>query len=134
MEEFIAIVAGIFGILSIILFFRVWGMTNDVDKIMKYICDGDKWKNIDVQQDIVRLNLKGQNAKAVEELTAFLDKRLDLILADSSSRGIASEKQDKWNEVVESYEGLYKYLGAKMPDHLKNFNFEKFFETLAGIE
>lgn len=28
-----------FGILSIILFFKVWGMTNDVDKLMRHFCE-----------------------------------------------------------------------------------------------
>lgn len=38
MNEFIIIVGIIFSILSIILFFKIWGMTNDV-KEMKNILD-----------------------------------------------------------------------------------------------
>lgn len=33
MEEFIIIVSLIFGILNLILFFKIWGMTNDVKRI-----------------------------------------------------------------------------------------------------
>lgn len=39
-ETFIAFVAVIFGILQIILFFKIWGMTNDVREIKEHFCNG----------------------------------------------------------------------------------------------
>lgn len=37
MNEVLAIILIIFGILQIILFFKIWGMTNDTDKIKRMI-------------------------------------------------------------------------------------------------
>lgn len=39
MLNFVGIIIIVFGILQIILFFKVWGMTNDVDKLTRYFCD-----------------------------------------------------------------------------------------------
>ena len=41
METFMAIVFLVFGILQIILFFKVWGMTNDVKKIKDKLSEDD---------------------------------------------------------------------------------------------
>lgn len=36
---FICLVAIVFGILQIILFFKIWGMTNNVRKLTKHFCE-----------------------------------------------------------------------------------------------
>ena len=41
METFMAIVFLVFGILQIILFFKIWGMTNNVKKIKNKLFEGD---------------------------------------------------------------------------------------------
>ena len=41
METFMTIVFLVFGILQIILFFKVWGMTNNVKKIKNKLCGND---------------------------------------------------------------------------------------------
>lgn len=43
MIDFLTIILLIFGILQIILFFKVWGMTNDIKEIRnKYLKDEDE--------------------------------------------------------------------------------------------
>lgn len=37
MMEFLSIVMLVFGILQIILFFKIWGMTNDISRIRSII-------------------------------------------------------------------------------------------------
>lgn len=44
METLIAILAIIWSILSIILFFKIWGMTNDVSEIRYYLISQNKTK------------------------------------------------------------------------------------------
>ena len=48
---FTGIVMIAFGILQIILFFKVWGMTNDVKRLADKICNDD-CKNINVENSI----------------------------------------------------------------------------------
>lgn len=45
METVIVLVAVIFGILQIILFFKLWGMTNDVRKLTEHFCDKKETPN-----------------------------------------------------------------------------------------
>lgn len=40
MEDFIALVLIVFGILQIILFFKIWGMTNNVKEMRDYFLSG----------------------------------------------------------------------------------------------
>lgn len=43
MVDFLTIILLIFGVLQIILFFKVWGMTNDIKEIRnKYLKDEDE--------------------------------------------------------------------------------------------
>lgn len=42
MYEVLTIILGIFGVLQIILFFKLWGMTNDVEDIKKIISSPDE--------------------------------------------------------------------------------------------
>lgn len=39
MEAFVYLIIIVFGILQIILFFKLWGMTNDVRKLTEHFCD-----------------------------------------------------------------------------------------------
>lgn len=53
METFMAIVFLVFGILQIILFFKVWGMTNDVKKIKNKLYED----NFPVEYILVKTDL-----------------------------------------------------------------------------
>ncbi|MGP1544907.1 MAG: hypothetical protein ACTTI1_01045 [Prevotella intermedia] len=39
METFVSLIIIVFGILQIILFFKMWEMTNNVKKLVKHFCD-----------------------------------------------------------------------------------------------
>lgn len=42
MEIFISLIIIVFGVLQIILFFKLWEMTNNVEKLTNYICNSHK--------------------------------------------------------------------------------------------
>ena len=47
MIDFLTIILLIFGVLQIILFFKVWGMTNDIKEIRnKYLKDEDEKRRV----------------------------------------------------------------------------------------
>lgn len=73
MEIFIAIIAIVVGALQIVLFFKIWKMTNDVRKIKKKI-DADL--EIDRTDKIRIALLKGDKQKAIELLTDKLATEL----------------------------------------------------------
>lgn len=50
MIDFLTIILLIFGVLQIILFFKVWGMTNDIKEIRnKYLKDEDEKRSKEVK-------------------------------------------------------------------------------------
>lgn len=52
MIDFLSIVLLIFGVLQIILFFKMWGMTNDIKEIRnKYLKDEDEKRRKEVEYD-----------------------------------------------------------------------------------
>lgn len=52
MIDFLTIVLLIFGVLQIILFFKVWGMTNDIKEIRnKYLKDEDERMRKEAEYD-----------------------------------------------------------------------------------
>ena len=55
MNEFIAVVAVVAAILQIILFFKVWGMTNDVDKLKSRFIDNKNDIDILEEKDNIAL-------------------------------------------------------------------------------
>lgn len=71
MLEFLSIVMLIFGILQIILFFKIWGMTNDISKIRSIIEKEIQQKTITKQDKIPNKNapnlLKGTWGRDVSE-------------------------------------------------------------------
>lgn len=73
MSIFISIIAIVVGVLQIVLFFKIWVMTNDVRKIKKKI-DADL--EIDRTDKIRIALLKGDKQKAIELLTDKLATEL----------------------------------------------------------
>lgn len=54
MIDFLTIILLIFGVLQIILFFKVWGMTNDIKEIRnKYLKDEDEKKIRETEYDSI---------------------------------------------------------------------------------
>ena len=52
MIDFLTIILLIFGVLQIILFFKVWGMTNDIKEIRnKYLKDEDEKRRQKAEND-----------------------------------------------------------------------------------
>lgn len=52
MIDFLTIILLIFGLLQIILFFKVWGMTNDIKEIRnKYLKDEDEKRRQEAEYD-----------------------------------------------------------------------------------
>lgn len=52
MVDFLTIILLIFGVLQIILFFKVWGMTNDIKEMRnKYLKDEDEKRRKEAEYD-----------------------------------------------------------------------------------
>lgn len=107
MIDFLTIVLLIFGVLQIILFFKMWGMTNDVNRITKKLqCEKDKTWNVR------RALLYGDQELAKREL-------MDCIISDFEKFGDGGYGFNCVEDIISKYEPAFKQLGMEIPDNLK---------------
>lgn len=107
MIDFLTIVLLIFGILQIILFFKMWGMTNDVTKITKKLqCDKDKTWNVR------RALLYGDKDLAKKEL-------MDCIISDFELFGDGGYGFNSAEDIISKYTPAFKQLNMEIPENLK---------------
>lgn len=106
--NFISIIFIVFGILQIILFFKMWGMTNDVNKITRKIqCDKDKtWS-------VRRALLSGDKELAKKEL-------MNCLISDFELFGDGGYGFNSTSDIIAKYEPAFQQLGMEIPESLKN--------------
>lgn len=107
---FTGIVMIAFGILQIILFFKIWGMTNDVSRIWKKI------DNKDFLSEACLSYIKG-NLDETERLAneAFLQEAAFL----SKSTNSYEDWQNGYRKLEEKYTRIFKKLDKPAPDFKK---------------
>lgn len=108
--QFTGIVMIAFGILQIILFFKVWGMTNDVSRIWKKI------DNKDFLSEACVSYIKG-NLDETERLAneAFLQEAAFL----SKSTNSYEDWQNGYRKLEEKYTRIFKKIDKPAPDFKK---------------
>ena len=121
MENFILFVTVAAAALQIILFFKVWAMTNDVAKIKN---------NLSASQDLLNARVAymlGNKVKAKELLDAsFYGSIINDWVFYHNHEGDPESYADVMR-AIERYKSSYKEMGFEMPDvNVKKFPFEKF--------
>lgn len=101
METLLVVIFVVFGILQIVLFFKLWGMTNDIRKIKKQSIDDRRLV------DAKTAYLNGQIAIAKK----LLDDGLRIVDTDLE-RDPNSQEFNEWRKRILS---TYKYLGFDTP-------------------
>ena len=122
METFMAIVFLVFGILQIILFFKIWGMTNNVKKIKEAFLEKDfPAEYLLVKPDLVK-DAFYANIRKIDKLIYLGDKEaarrmlLSMKYDLESCRNSADKYVEK--EVLELSEPLFKKIACKIIDAL----------------
>lgn len=109
MIDFLTIVLLIFGVLQIILFFKVWGMTNDVNRIKKKL-------EIQPESEAQIKVLNGEKEKAFDLYQkAFYKSIIELFNKTISEYGKEEYKDDI------SYEARNKYYQTEYNKIVKYF-------------
>ena len=81
----LAIVAIVFGILQVILFFKVWGMTDDVRKLTHKFCESQ-------QSEQQQTQTSAQTEKELQFTNEKYDLRLDKVMKGDKVRRIYDGK------------------------------------------
>lgn len=110
----LALVFLVFGVLQIILFFKVWEMTNDVRKIKKQFITESK-------EDIVKEIVKG-------------NPDISSILFDNMYEDLRNSTQDNYFSVVNQYRAYYKRAGVPIPEALEGIKCHNDWRNLNSCE
>lgn len=113
METVLAIIFIVFGVLQIILFFKVWGMTNDVSFIKKVLYSN----NLKIKANV--LALKGELTEAKKAMD-------ESFLSELTKYDGSKSFYHFYDEIAAEYEELYKSIGVEPFDfeELKEKSFE----------
>lgn len=109
----------VFGILQIILFFKLWGMTNDVRKITKGLGND---KNLN---EATVFFLKGEKENAYKKL---FDSFLGEVISASYSTWTdnpADDYKEDFNKIVNRYKPMFEKIGLGHPDYTQYDELDK---------
>lgn len=107
MIDMLTIILLIFGVLQIILFFKMWLMTNDVCKITKKLqCDKDQTWNVR------RALLLNDKELAKKEL-------MNCLISDFELFGDGGYGFNCVEDIITKYEPAFRQLEMEIPENLK---------------
>lgn len=109
MLNFISIIFIVFGILQIILFFKMWGMTNDVNKINSKLHECK-----DENREYELLMISGKYDVVYQILIDRLSKEIHY--AYNSFNESYYEKEVK--RLLDIYRARFQKIGKEIPEHL----------------
>lgn len=112
----------VMGVLQIILFFKIWGMTNDV-KALKNKFDSRGLGKEQLVKKLIEMKYTGK----IEEAQKILDANFE---AEVFEQVLVQEVTDEsikegLGAVISKYENFYKLLNCEMPKELKDINIGK---------
>lgn len=134
MEETTATIINIalivMGVLQIILFFKIWGMTNDV-KDLKNKFDPRGFNKEQMAKKMIELKYIGR----IEEAKKILDENLEnevfnKVLVKEVSMEMIKDDVEK---VIGEYEKFYQLLNCEMPKEIKEININKVFSEYSSL-
>ena len=146
---FYGIVFLIFAVLQIILFFKVWGMTNNVKKLKQKFVETEKPNtNEYISHKVMLLHLEGKDEEAFEflnhslynKITQYMNNITQLmdptkyVIKGGQSYGyyqgykynLGKSFEEKKMVEIESLEVYYHKIGKEIPSYLKDLTFMSF--------
>ena len=117
---FIGIVMLVFGILQIVLFFKLWGMTNDIREIKKeFFKEDDLPEDIESKVDALKTSLILGNKELVKSI--FLKKFISRVERNFSRLPKGKDSLDKSIEkYVEQLDEQFERIGEDLPVYIEN--------------
>lgn len=127
--EILPIIGLIWAILNIILFFKVWVMTDDVNKLKKTLCKSAPTSTIStLKPTIVTLISLKKEDEAEKIINQSLEDRLfEFTKAFLSSKWNIEHPeylQGQADKIIALHKEYYNMLGKEMPERFANFSLQ----------
>lgn len=122
MDVIIYIIGIVFGVLQIILFFKIWGMTNDV-KALKNKFESRGLNQDRLAQRVLELKYTGK----VEEAKKLVDDNLEneVFVQMFVPGNDVTYTESEVKKIRKFYDKYYKLLNYEMPVEIKEINVGK---------
>lgn len=126
MESLLVILIIVFAVLQIILFFKIWGMTDNVRKLSSHFCPTRSFKEPTIE--IAKALTMGDINKAAQLLSRQLDDYHDILIDKIYVSGLYTTDmaQEKWTSALQKHEAILTQLGLKLDEKYSGFDFNKF--------
>lgn len=125
MEILIVLITVATSVLYFILFFKIWGMTDDIKAIKNTTVKEDF--GMSITRKVAFCKMLNKEQEAYEFILNRMNLKLETLTIGLND-SCAQSRQKEWEKVLKSYESLLLYVGYPMPDKYKNFSFEKLIE------
>lgn len=126
MEVLMGIILFASAVLNIILFFKIWGMTNDVAAIKKHLIP-------DTEITLTELVALGEPSKAESAAKKLLYDALSTIYFSHSMNYTARLKAKDMDDKLSDYLPRIQRLGVNLPEHLTSSKaFIEYMNELTG--
>ena len=125
MYAFLSVILIIFGILQIILFFKLWGMTNDIRRISEKIGAQPNETYSQLEKSIWQFLLENKKDKAIE----FLNSNFSSELIEAT-RWSGETADNIIKSKKKRYRKYYEKLGVPFPEQIEKINTLKDLEKL----
>lgn len=125
MEIFYCLILFVCAVLNVVLFFKVWTMTGDVEKLKSKFCD----PGVGFKKSFAALYLQGEYDEAYMLLNRFLAAKVHVMVENCNYVG--EFRKDLNKEVLtklSKYDKYYALIGKEMPVNMKNFTYESYEE------
>ena len=121
----------IVGLLHVILFFKIWGMTNDVDKLKERFCTP---YFSGVKKKFTEYYLCGEYEEAYKFLNHYLVSEMHERFYTQSRNGNSYKKEfeDWFAKLIDRFSKYYRLIGKDVPDNLKNVTFDSYDNMVYG--
>lgn len=106
MEYLTIVTCVVIGILNIILFFKVWGMTNNVKRMKDIVCDKKLSRN---EIEMIVINDSYTDDEVSRILSSdFLRESIFLYTKSYNDDGFGKDYSSEYSELVSFYKKMYK--------------------------
>jgi hypothetical protein len=123
MLEFVEIIIVVFGVLQIILFFKMWKMCDNVKKMTEHFVGDDGVEaslnnRIAAGDETVEASIRKQLAKDIEKLC----KQSEGVTEEDFARIVGKTPKEAISELKSKYKGLFGKLNKPVPSELSKLN------------
>ena len=122
-EELIILVSVVAGVLQIVLFFKLWVMTNDVKKLRETLTSE---RAVNFKFEVRKLLCSGNKEKAKELLLNRFYKELSVLNYAGLDKGASNYAQvqnnidSDFNKLKAEFEKQCTKIGVEVPEDIKN--------------